>query len=274
MGKLVSVVGMSHNPTYYWNKLPPGVNPAPLHKSFDELKRRLNESSPDVIIVVANDHISNFFFDNMPAFCVGVSEEAEGPASYEEELGVPHYKATVKKDVGTTLLKAGYKDGFNFAWSNEYLIDHAFTVPLSILVPQAGIPIVPVFTNGLAPPTPHPREFYTLGKIISKTVESFPKDLKVGVVGSFNLSLELGGPKSQEPDFEFDKTVMSLVGEGKGSEVVSRFNIERVWKAGNTTGEFLNLNTLLGVVGDRKPSFIDSKFLPNWFGWNLVAWDV
>ena len=37
---------------------------------------------------------------------------------------------------------------------SEFLIDHAFTVPLTFVRPDMDLPIVPIWTNVMAPPVP------------------------------------------------------------------------------------------------------------------------
>jgi hypothetical protein len=56
-------------------------------------------------------------------------------------------------------------------------------------VPQKTVPIVPVCINTyFAPNQPTPARCYKLGQAIRAAVESYPKDIKVGVIGSGGLS--------------------------------------------------------------------------------------
>src|SRR5437899_5162708 len=45
-----------------------------LYGGFHELRRRLAAARPDLIVMFVNDHIQNFPYSNMPAFCVGLAE--------------------------------------------------------------------------------------------------------------------------------------------------------------------------------------------------------
>jgi hypothetical protein len=45
-----------------------------------QVRHQLEELAPDIIIEVASDHFTNFFYNNLPQFCVGAMAEAEGPA--------------------------------------------------------------------------------------------------------------------------------------------------------------------------------------------------
>ena len=46
---------------------------------FGELGDRLKAANPDVLVIHSTDHWVNFFLDVMPAFCVGIGAEHEGP---------------------------------------------------------------------------------------------------------------------------------------------------------------------------------------------------
>jgi 3-O-methylgallate 3,4-dioxygenase len=51
------------------------------------------------------------------------------------------------------------------------------------------IPVVPIVLNTYYPPNqPSPRRCYRLGQAIRDAVESYPKDLRVGIVASGGLS--------------------------------------------------------------------------------------
>src|SRR5262249_59199547 len=85
---------------------------------------------------------------------------------------------------------------------------HSITCPLITLRPQTDLPIVPVYTNIFAPPLPQPRRFVQLGQTIRQLVEAWPSELRVAIVGTGHLSLELGGPRQfgpHGPDPEFDR---------------------------------------------------------------------
>ena len=79
MAKLVAAVGTPHAPM-----LPQQVAEAPgqLRSEYlmKQVREQLERAEPDLLFVVASDHFTNFFYNNLPQFCVGTIEEAEGPA--------------------------------------------------------------------------------------------------------------------------------------------------------------------------------------------------
>src|SRR5437660_12132618 len=45
-----------------------------LYDGFHELRRRLAAARPDLPVMFVNDHLQNFPYSNMPAFCIGVAK--------------------------------------------------------------------------------------------------------------------------------------------------------------------------------------------------------
>jgi hypothetical protein len=44
-----------------------------------QVRHYVEKAEPDVIIEVDSDHFVNFFYNNLPSFCIGMAEEAHGP---------------------------------------------------------------------------------------------------------------------------------------------------------------------------------------------------
>jgi Catalytic LigB subunit of aromatic ring-opening dioxygenase len=51
-----------------------------LYAGFHEVRRRLAAARPDLIMMFVNDHMQNFPYRNMPAFCVGLAGATTLPA--------------------------------------------------------------------------------------------------------------------------------------------------------------------------------------------------
>ncbi|MGE3935118.1 MAG: hypothetical protein AB7F67_17790, partial [Rhodospirillaceae bacterium] len=87
MARICAVIASTHNPRICWNRdQADPADMAELFASFGELRAMLARAKPDVLVCVANDHLDNFFFDNLPTFAVGTGPVAEGPYWYEAEV--------------------------------------------------------------------------------------------------------------------------------------------------------------------------------------------
>ena len=52
-----------------------------LYAGFRELQRRLTAARPDLVVMFVNDHLQNFPYSNMPAFCVGLADGYDAPSA-------------------------------------------------------------------------------------------------------------------------------------------------------------------------------------------------
>jgi protocatechuate 4,5-dioxygenase beta chain len=149
-------------------------------------------------------------------------------------------------------LRAGLDAGFDLAFSNELRIDHSITCPIITLRPEADLPIVPVYTNIFAPPLPQPKRFVQLGAAIRSIVESWPSHLRVAIVGTGHLSLELGGPRQfgpHGPDPEFDRRAVEWIAAGDLDGCLREVTLDSLHAPGNATHGFMDFMLMMGVAG-------------------------
>ncbi len=267
---------MTHNPRIFWNgAAATREQHDEVYGLFAEVRKRVAESRPDALIVVSNDHLDNFFLDTMPQFCVGIAEQASGPFWYESEImHIPSYRARVDVVLAKDLLEAGVSRGIDFAQAGEFRLDHAFTVPLSVARPEQDLPIVPVFTNTFAYPLATPERFLAVGRTIRELIRGRPAAERIAVVATFNLSVEVGGPKMGTRDQDLDREALELIGKGRAQDILDRFPVERLMAAGNSTAEFLNYHAVLGLVEDRVPDLCEYRQVPAWGGCPIVVWNA
>jgi protocatechuate 4,5-dioxygenase beta chain len=273
MAKLVDVLCVPHDPT-----LPPlrhaGAGaPEPLQRIpvlFDELSTRLAAAQPDVLVVASGDHLNQWFLDNMPTFAVGKAPRASGPFSYELELfPIDPYSTAVHAELARHLLHGGLDNAFDLSWSDDFQIDHGFTVPLNYLRPDQDLPIVPVFTNILVPPIASGYRFYELGELVARLIAEWDSDERVAVIASGHMTNAIGGPAMarfvEEPETEWDRDTWAKLTTGRVAELLPGCSWEKLYEQGNGTPGFL-LNVFgAGAAGGRVPSFselVASRFGP------------
>jgi protocatechuate 4,5-dioxygenase beta chain len=262
---LVEIIGLSHSPNLAQLARAETVQDAIREslEEYQELRRRLAAARPDVLVVVSSDHLGQWFMDNMPAFSIGKAPVAEGPMPHERrQWGLPPYRVPVDGDFAVGLLRQGHHRGVDFAFSDEFRIDHGFTIPLGFVRPEQDLPIVPVWTNVMAPPVPPAERFYAVGETLRESIEALPSRQRIAVVSSGHLANEIGGPKrsSGSPDPGFDRHVMGLIAAGDAPAVVREATWERLMAAGNVTPAFLNYVLLMGLAGGEAPSSTGLRF--------------
>ncbi|MGH8965047.1 MAG: extradiol ring-cleavage dioxygenase, partial [Actinomycetes bacterium] len=75
MGHVVGIFAAPHNPLL-WRTLRGDVaeDLVPTRDAFRDMRERITELRPDVLLVVGTDHMTQWFHDNMPTFLVGRSD--------------------------------------------------------------------------------------------------------------------------------------------------------------------------------------------------------
>ncbi|MBM2811870.1 MAG: 2,3-dihydroxybiphenyl 1,2-dioxygenase [Chloroflexi bacterium] len=281
MAELVDIIGVTHNPFLPGLLKAPNAEQALLDGAadYEGLHQRLAKARPDVLICVASDHLNQWFMNNMPPFIVGKAPRAVGPFPHEERgWGLTHYDVEVDTDVAKHVLRSAPDVGIDLAFSDEFLIDHSFTVPLNFLRPEMDIPIVPIWTNVMAPPLPPARRFFQIGQALRRIIDDMPGGKRVGVVSSGHLSVEVGGPRmggTSAPDLDFDRRVMDLMGKGDPEALLAEASAERLLKAGNVAFGFLNYVLLLGLANGEAAQtaahFNKTTATVNYFLWDYAT---
>ncbi|HEY0582198.1 MAG TPA: 2,3-dihydroxybiphenyl 1,2-dioxygenase [Chloroflexota bacterium] len=259
MANLVAIVGVTHNPFLPGLlRQPPAPDPTltRIAEDYAAMRTWMAQAEPDTLVVIGSDHLNQWFMDNMPAFSIGKASVASGPFPHEQHgFRLAGYEARVDADLAKALLYEGSCQGVDFAFSDEFLVDHAFTVPLGFVRPEMDLPIVPIWTNVMAPPVPSATRFYAVGQALRRAIQALPADRRIGVLASGHLSIEIGGPRpyTGATDAAFDRRMMELISAGAASTVVEEASWERMLRAGNVTAGFLNYVLLMGLAGGRPP---------------------
>src|SRR5688572_9364093 len=103
MGQIVAAVAASHAPNlllepgretddfmrFHYTMAPAGDHgqlthaeqetlAADLQRLFRPLCQAVEDAQPDALILIANDQFVNFFFNNIPTFCLGIGSKTAG----------------------------------------------------------------------------------------------------------------------------------------------------------------------------------------------------
>ena len=83
MAQLVGAFASSHAPLIArdWEILPPEAKQK-ISSGFSEMKSRIKELCPDLLIMLAPDHWVNFFLDNLRAFVSASDQNTEDLGSH------------------------------------------------------------------------------------------------------------------------------------------------------------------------------------------------
>ena len=237
MAHISGIFAASHAPPLIrdWNKIETGRK-AGLSQAFDELGRRIRLSEPDVLVVLGADHWANFFLNNMPAICIGVGAEHDGPP--EQWLAdYPHKSMRGSAALGRHMARATFQSRFEPSVSHRMRLDHAFCVPLWKARLDPLPPIVPIVINAVQEPMPTVSRCLAFGEAIAGAIESFPAPLRVVILASGGLSHSVGEPQMGHIDEDFDRKCIDLLGRPDAGGLITFLTDERMSRAGNGSHE-------------------------------------
>jgi protocatechuate 4,5-dioxygenase beta chain len=257
MAEIVAAFGVPHAPAFPALVAREGPN-CETARLYAEVAEHVAAVAPDVLIVFTDDHFNTFFLDNFPTFAIGIAETTAGP---NDQTPMPQYRVAVPGALAAHIRGTALEHGFDISLVQDFDVDHAVMVPLHFLTPKMQIPVLPIFVNALAPPLPTARRCYALGEAVRAAVESWPKPLRVAVIGSGSFSLEIGGPRIPPgdraagfPDPEWTNQVQILLSQARVDDLLDAATFARMQRAGNIGGELLNWIAMLGTIGARKPN--------------------
>lgn len=262
MGALVFAGAMSHAPGIAaFTNAAPEAQRAAFFGATDALRDRIVAARPDVLVVIAPDHFSNFFVDNMPAACVTMNESYPGPV--EDWLGVPKLTVTGHPVLARAILRAAFRAGIEPAFSAAAALEHGVIVPLKLLTPRFDLPVVWVMQNCQVPPLLALPRCYALGQAIRAAIDA--SDLRVAVLGTGGLSHAPGTAEADQIDEAFDREFLRRLDRNAIIELLA-LSDDALDAAGFGAWEIRQWITALGTAHDRKPRTL--VYEP------IVAWDA
>lgn len=251
MARIIGGIGTTHVPSIgkaiaegkqndpYWR---------PFFSGFDRVHEWLSREKPDVAVVFYNDHGLNFFLDKLPTFAVGAAAEYRNE---DEGWGIPVSQAVAGiPDLSWHLIDKLVADEFDITMCQDMLVDHAVTIPLSLMWPGPArypVKIVPVAINTVQHPLPSLARCFKLGQSIGRALETYDRDLKVVVVGTGGLSHQLDGERAGFINKEFDQLCMNAL--ANEPETLTRYSIPQFVEHSGAQGvEFINWMAMRGAL--------------------------
>jgi protocatechuate 4,5-dioxygenase beta chain len=265
MANVIGGIGTTHVPAIggaiakglqkdpYWS---------PFFNAFDQVHTWLDKAKPDVAVVFYNDHGLNFFLDKLPTFAVGAAPEYKHA---DEGWGLPVlHPYPGDPTLSWHLIEALVENEFDITMCQEMLVDHAFTVPMSLLWPGADsrpVRTVPICINTVQHPLPSAARCFKLGQAVGRALNAYQSKDKVLVVGTGGLSHQLDGKRAGFINKEFDMMCMDkLVHDPEALTKLSSLDI--IEKAGSQGVELLNWIAMRGALTGHVTKTHQSYHIP------------
>jgi aromatic ring-opening dioxygenase catalytic subunit (LigB family) len=239
---------------------------------YAELGRRLVATQPEALVVVSNEHLQNFFLDNLPSVCIGLAESYEGPA--ESWIKLPHRTQRGHAALAAHLFGHALEAGFDPSRSLDLKLDHGTLAPLHLAGVDPDLPLVPILLNNVEPPLPTMQRCLQWGEWLGQAIREYPAVERVAVLATGGLSHDIGTPNMGATDEAFDREFLRLLAEGDPREV-ARFAQKHVHEAGNGAEEVRNWVVARGAAGDAPLDVLVYDAIPAWYtGVAIAQWRV
>jgi Catalytic LigB subunit of aromatic ring-opening dioxygenase len=274
VAEIVAAIGVPHGPALPAEVEQQGPN-HPAAQLFSAVRSHLDAVQPDVLIIFDSDHLNTFFLDNLPMLSVGVTDCTSGP---NDGTRMPHYAVAVNEALAQAIRVYGINSDFDLGVSQEFEVDHSILVPLHFLTPRMQVPIVPIFIGGIVPPLPLAKRCFALGQMVREAVSAWPEQLRVGILASGSISLDIGGPLAPHgriagvADAAWVDEVLGYLQRAAFDDLLNAATADRLARAGNIGGELLNWIALLGALGPRRPVLLET-LMAHGDGFAAWRWD-
>jgi len=222
---------------------------ARVQKVGADIGKRLRALDPDLWIIFSNDHAEQFFHNTAPPFTIHVGGEATG------EFAGREFRWQIPGEIGLSLVRALYEQGFDPAFSSTAKIDYAIGIPLTHLGHTA--PVLPIFVNAYLPPQPSMERCYAFGQAIARAVTHL--GLRTVVLASGGMSHFPGTDRYSNPELQWDLAVLEKLRQGKLKSLIG-LNATELDDTGNI--ELRCWACAAGALGERIPDIVQMD--PSW----------
>ncbi|MBN9606319.1 MAG: hypothetical protein J0G30_06885 [Actinomycetales bacterium] len=223
----------------------------PMFEGYEFSKRWMKDNTPDVAIIVYNDHASFFGMETIPTFALGVAEsfavcdEGYGPRPVPVVEGHPQ--------LATHLAASLILDDFDMTVLNLLEVDHGLTVPMSLMFGEPErwpTKVIPLPVNVVMYPQPSGERCLALGKAIREAVQNFDEDLNVQVWGTGGMSHQIQGARAGLINLPWDTQFMDdLVNDPETLKY--KPHLEYMREAGSEGVELIMWLVMRGAMGDQ-----------------------
>lgn len=254
MAEIVGGVGTSHVPSIGAALDNGKIDEPPwrgIFSGYEPARSWIADKSPDIAIVIYNDHGSAFSLDMLPTFAVGAApryesaDEGYGPRRIPEIVGDP--------DLSWHLIERLVADDFDPAICQRLPLDHGATVPLSILwggPSEWPVQVVPIAVNVIQYPLPTAQRCLEFGRSIARAVADLERPSRVVVIGTGGMSHQLQGERAGHINREFDQRFLDDISPHP-ERLAAMSTVDYIRQAGSEGAELIMWLVMRGALGDE-----------------------
>ncbi|MEU3526776.1 hypothetical protein AB0E62_23395 [Streptomyces sp. NPDC038707] len=240
--------------------------------ALEQASRRVREAGAQAVVIVSNEHFTNFFLENFPQHCIGLGATHIGPT--EGWLGIPQNSPLPgAPEFALSLTRQLLGSGFEPAISHHLTLDHGVMTVYHALAPEFDLPLIPLLQNCAVEPMVPLAGAHALGRGLAKAIEACTELDRVAVVAAGGLSHWVGTERVGDIDSEFDRWFLDAMARNDFTDVLDMSDAE-LEEAGNGAHEIRSWLTLAGLV-DRPAKVLAYEPVREWItGMGVVEYEM
>ncbi len=273
MGELVLAACASHAPM-----MASAREAAPVTKrdaffgALERLRDAVTERGVTTMVILANEHFTNFFLESFPQLCIGIGEANTGPA--EPWLGIEQGWVAGNPGLGEFLTTSLLADGLDPAFSHRLDMDHGIMTVFQELDPGHRTRLIPIVQNCAVPPLMPLARSWDLGRALRRAIDAFPGDERIALVGAGGLSHWVGVPRVGDIDEEFDRWFLDRLAKGEVESILDMADDEIVL-AGNGAHEIRSWVAVAAAAAPTPATVLAYEPITEWItGMGVVQFHV
>lgn len=201
---------------------------AAIRDTQELITAKLRELKPDAVILFGNDQNENFGAEGAPQFAIYTGKDVV----IDDYINKQEKTYQCASDIANAMLEGAVERGFDVTrvetFSGGRMSAHAHAQVFARLLPDADIPVIPVFINAITPPLPPVKRVFAFGKALAESIEEKLAGKRIVVGASGGLSHFTGGFPYERLTVErgfgeictdFDRKVLEWVENGELSRV-------------------------------------------------------
>lgn len=264
MAKIVGGFLMPHNPML--TNPPPGAEETEsaqsVFKAFDTITKRVKELEADTVIIIGDDHYSNFGPHCIPRCLIAIGD-VEGPV--EEWLNLEKAPIENHEALAKHILETGYAENIDWSFAKSITVDHSVAIPHALAVKtNPGVKAIPIYLNDAVMPIISNRRVYQIGQSIARAVDTWSGNERVVVFGTGGISHWVGSPGMGRVNVELDHQILDLVTKGDIEGLIELPDEMILNEGGNGCLEIKNWICAMGACPSAGAEVITYQEMPEW----------
>lgn len=263
MAEIVGGFLMPHNPML--TVAPGAASPdkgGKIFDAFETISARVKALQADTVIVVGDDHYTNFGPHCIPSCLIAIGD-VDGPA--EPFLNIERAPIENNEALARHILETGYAQGIDWSFAKSLTVDHSVAIPHHLAVKTVpGLKTIPIYLNAAVAPLIPSRRAYRIGESIRQAVQSWSGDERIVVYGTGGISHWVGSVGMGQINEEFDRRILEMFAQGDIEGLIGLSDETILTEGGDGCLEIKNWICAMGAFPGATVEVMGYEAVPEW----------